>query len=402
VMNRIAFRFCFTYFGLYTLATQIGGSLILIPFVSFRGLGLLWPMREITVWVGEHIFHTTSSLVFTGNSRDTDFFWIQTFWLLIVAIAATAVWSVLDRRREDYPTLQKWFRVFIRLAVASQMFEYGMTKVIPVQFPAPSLITLVTPVGNLSRQGLLWTFIGASPAYEIATGCAELVAGILLLVPRTAMLGALVAFADMAQVFVLNMTYDVGVKLVSFHLLMMSLFLLVSSTRTDLFRSAGANRIAVALQIVLGVYMLAMQADVNWVYWYREGGGAPKSALYGIWDIEQLSVDGQVRPAVLNDYDRRWRRAIFDAPDSMAFQRTDDSFAHYGAFIDSRNRTLALTKGRSRKWRADFTFERPAEDRLILDGEMDGYKIRMQLQLVNFDTFRILNSGFRWVRPPDP
>ena len=123
---------------------------------------------------------------------------------------------------------------------------------------------------------------------------------------------------------------------------------------------------------------------------------------YGIWDIEQLSVDGRVRPAVLNDYDRRWRRAIFDAPDSMAFQRTDDSFAHYGAFIDSRNKTLALTEGRSRKWRADFTFERPAADQLILDGEMDGYKIRMQLQLVNFDTFRILNSGFRWVRPPDP
>src|SRR5207302_9553253 len=84
-----------------------------------------------------------------------------------------------------------------------------------------------------------------------------------------------------------------------------------------LFRSARANRIAVALQIVFGIYMLAMQADVNGVYWYREGGGAPKSALYGIWDVEQLSIDGQVHPAVLNDYDRRWRRAIFDASDSM-------------------------------------------------------------------------------------
>src|SRR5437867_13450173 len=105
-MKRVAFRFCFIYFGLYTLATQIGGSLILIPFVSFRGLGLLWPMREITLWVGEHIFHTTSSLVFAGNSGDTDFFWFQTFWLLMVAILATAVWSVVDGRREFCVSLE--------------------------------------------------------------------------------------------------------------------------------------------------------------------------------------------------------------------------------------------------------------------------------------------------------
>lgn len=155
------------------------------------------------------------------------------------------------------------------------------------------------------------------------------------------------------------------------------------------------------VQIALGIYMLAMQADVNWVYWYREGGGAPKSALYGIWDVDQLSINGEARPAVLNDYDRRWRRVIFDAPDSMAFQRTDDSFAHYGAAIDEYKHTLALTMERSKKWRADFAFERPSPDELILDGEMDGYKIRMKLQLVNLDTFRLLNSGFRWVRPSD-
>jgi hypothetical protein len=38
---------------------------------------------------------------------------------------------------------------------------------------------------------------------------------------------------------------------------------------------------------------------------------------------------------------------------------------------------------------------------LILEGEMDGHRIRAELQLVERDTFRLLNSGFRWVRPPD-
>ena len=138
-------------------------------------------------------------------------------------------------------------------------------------------------------------------------------------------------------------------------------------------------------------------------YWFAEGGGgSPKSALYGIWDVEQLSVDGQIRPPLLNDYDRRWRRVIFDAPTRIVFQRTDDSFAHYGATIDADAQSIALTKGNSRSWQAAFAFHRPAGGHLILDGEMDRHRIHMELQLVEFDSFRLLNSGFRWIRPPDP
>ncbi len=416
--TRVLFRFCFSYFGLFSLASQISGSLIVIPFVSYRGLGILWPMREITMRVGRDLLGIRSPMIYEGNSRDMDFFWVQTLWLLVVAIAGTAAWSVMDRRRENYIALHKWFRLFIRFALASQMFEYGMTKLIPVQFPSPSLTTLVTPVGNLSLSGLLWTSIGASHAYEIFTGCAELLGGILLVVPRTTTIGALISLADMIQVFVLNMAYDIGVKQVSFHLILLAVFLLAPDFRrlADFFflnraaeapnepalgRTPRANRIALAMQVVLGAYLLAIQADVNWVYWYAEGGGKPKSGLYGIWEVEQLAVNGQARPAALNDYDRRWRRVIFDSPDAVAFQRTDDSFARYGVSIDDSTKTLSLTKGKSRTWRSQFRFDRPREDRLVLDGQMDGLEIQMQLQRVEFDTFRLLNSSFRWVRPPD-
>ena len=126
------------------------------------------------------------------------------------------------------------------------MFYYGLAKVIPTQFPPPSLVTLVEPVGNLSRTDLLWTFIGASTAYQIFTGCAEVLGGILLVVPRTTMLGALICLADMIQVFVLNMTYDFGLKLISFHLILMSLILLAPDFRrlSNLFfldRAAGPS-----------------------------------------------------------------------------------------------------------------------------------------------------------------
>jgi uncharacterized membrane protein YphA (DoxX/SURF4 family) len=415
---RTAFRFSFLYLGLFCLATQIAGSLFLIPSGSFRGFGPLWPMRSITVWIAKHFFGVTEPLVYGRYSGETLFYWIQMLWLLILAAVATVTWSVLDRRRQNYVTLHKWFRLFVRFALAASMLEYGMTKVIPTQFPRPPLNTLVTPVGNLSLSALLWTTIGASPAYEIFTGCAEVLGGILLMIPRTTTLGAMICLADMTQVFVLNMTYDIGVKQISFHLILLSLFLLApefprlanffllnrpagASTQSQLFSAVRVNRIAFAAQMIFGVYLIAAYAYINWTYWYVAGDGRPRSPLYGIWNVNQLWIDGELGPSVLNDYDRRWRRVIFDLPESIAFQRVDDSFARYGASIDIYKSTVALTKGNSKKWKAGFTFERPAQDQLVLDGDMDGHKIHAELQLADFDTFRLFNSRFRWVRPEE-
>jgi hypothetical protein len=293
-----------------------------------------------------------------------------------------------------------------------------MTKLIPVQFPAPSLTTLVTPVGNISLQGMLWVTIGSSRGYEIATGCAELLAGILLVIPRTALLGALICLADMAQVFLLNMTYDIGVKIISVHIILLTLIWLAPESRrlaeffifdrtpaprkeAPVWKSRRAMSIALAAQLLFGGYLLLVQADVNWVYWYAQGGGKPKSPLYGIWNIQELAIDGQAHPAAVNDYDRQWRRVIFDTPETLVFQRIDDSFAHYGVTVDEYRKTMALTKGQSKKWKSDFTFQRPEPGTLILDGTMEGHQIHMTLQLLEPDTLRLLNSGFRFVKPPD-
>ncbi len=77
----------------------------------------------------------------------------------------------------------------------------------------------------------------------------------------------------------------------------------------------------------------------------------------------------------------RWRRAIFDVPTRAAFQKMDESLARYGAAIDTKDNTLKLTKNDDQNWKASFTYTRPAPDRLVLDGEIDGHKEKMELQL---------------------
>ena len=411
---RVAFRFCVAYFTLFSLSNQIIGGLIVIPKVDVPEIGILWPLRQITFWTARHVFHVTRTLVYTGSgSGDKTFDWVQAFCLLLIAATITAAWSILDRRRENYVTLHKWFRLYMRFVLASEMLLYGLVKVIPLQMPFPLLTRLMEPYGNFSPMATLWYSVGASPAYEIFAGSAETLGGILLIIPRTATLGALVCLADLTQVFALNMTYDVPVKLFSFHLILFSVFLLAPEGRRlfDFFlsdraakppsqpplcRTARANRIAVGLQVVFGLYLAGMNVYGSVQSWHEYGGGRQKPSLYGIWNVDELSIDGQVRSPLLTDYDR-WRRVIFDFPMYTQFERMDETFAGFGSSISDKDKTLTLTKGDDKKWKAVFAFNRPAPDELVLDGAMDGHKTHMQLKLLDRSKLTLVGRGFHWI-----
>jgi hypothetical protein len=142
---------------------------------------------------------------------------------------------------------------------------------------------------------------------------------------------------------------------------------------------------------------MAMNAYGSWIGWHLYGGGSPKSALYGIWNVEQLNIDGQTRSPLITDYGR-WRRVIFDAPSRMAFQRMDDSLARYGASIKVDDKILTLTEDDDKNWKASFIFQRPNPDQLILDGNMDGHKVHMQLELFDRKKFLLVSRGFHWVQ----
>jgi hypothetical protein len=169
------------------------------------------------------------------------------------------------------------------------------------------------------------------------------------------------------------------------------------SAQPQLFLTRRASQIALAAQIFVGIWLLGMNVYTAKVDWHTYGGAREKSSLYGIWNVDVLSIDGQLRSPLLTDYDR-WRRAIFDVPERMAFQRMDDSFAHYGAAINPNNKTLSLTKSSDKNWKGNFIFERVAPDRLLLDGDMDSHKIHMQLQLVDQSKFMLVSRGFHWIQ----
>jgi uncharacterized membrane protein YphA (DoxX/SURF4 family) len=390
--TRLAFRFCFIYFSLYTVLPKI--EQLLLPANGLPGVGQV--IDGLVAWTGLHMFHVTATPVESG-SGDTMYDWVTTFCTLLVAVAGTAVWSVLDRRRDQYDRLDRWFRVLMRFALGSTMIGYGFAKAIPLQMPAPSLTRLLEPYGNFSPMGALWYSIGASFPYEIFVGCAEVLGGVLLFIPRTALLGALICLADTVEIFTLNMTYDVPVKLFSFHLVLMSLVLLAPDV-LRVCRAVFYHRVrwlATSVHVVLGAYLvwIAMSGSVR--QWYTFGGGAPKPPLYGIWDIDRMTIDGVERAPLVTDFDR-WRRVVIQFPTAITFWRMDDSTYALGSTVDAAAKTITISRANNVK--NHFTFDQPDPDHLTLDGDFGGHRIHMDTHLFDRQKFLLVTRGFNWIQ----
>ncbi|HEV7763557.1 MAG TPA: hypothetical protein VGQ76_01020, partial [Thermoanaerobaculia bacterium] len=204
--TRIAFRFFCAFFLLY----------FPIPMLPIQFLGSVFQtFYTATVSpVGQLVFGVEAKQRTTG-SGDTTWDWVQLFVIVVLSSVITLVWSILDRKRTSYPRLLVWSRVFVRFALAAAMIEYGLAKALPTQFVPPSLDRLMMPFGQASPMGLLWTFMGWSPAYTVFAGIGELLGGLLLTTRRTALLGALITAGVMVNVAMMNFSYDVPVKLYS-------------------------------------------------------------------------------------------------------------------------------------------------------------------------------------------
>jgi uncharacterized membrane protein YphA (DoxX/SURF4 family) len=228
--TRVAFRFSVLYFGLYVLMTQMLAGMLPIPKFRVPVLAEKPPMRNLVIWVGNHLLGVKPTVHPTG-SGDTLFDWTYAVTGLLLAALGTVVWSLSARRTTSYPRLSKWFRLFLRVALGTTMFSYGFAKVFPLQMPTVFLSRLLEPYGDFSPMGVIWYSIGAAPGYERFIGSAEVLGGLLLLLPRTTLIGALVTFGVTFGVFMVNMTYDVPVKLFAFHLVLMSIFLIAPDAR---------------------------------------------------------------------------------------------------------------------------------------------------------------------------
>ncbi len=270
------------------------------------------------------------------------------------------------------------------------MIASGIFRLIPVQMPPLRPLDQLQRLGEFTQGELLRTVVGASPIFQSFTGLAALLGGVLLLFPRTVLLGALICAANLSMAVTLAVCYDLPKLYVSF-LFVLALLLLAPDLRrlANLFLldraveppepppfvPGRADRVLIllgALLIVAGA-VLAVPRLIRL--------HPPKPPYYGSWNVEELTVDGEESADP-----RRWSRAVFQDPGALDVELAIGLRRRHALDLDLSRKILTLD-GQTR-----FTFQEPEEGVLVLEGRLDGRHTRAKLRRV-----LLSDPWFHWV-----
>jgi hypothetical protein len=416
----ILFRFVVVYFILYlapwTFLDYIpGGYVVTRYYYQARASSLNY--------MNTHVFKLYKVLVPENGSGDTSMAFTQIWTMLLIAFTACLVWSIVDKKNENYNRSAYWFRIMLRFFLIIQCFGYGFDKVFLEQMSFPNMSQLATPLGDFLPMRLNWMFMGYSDKYQSFSGIMEVVAGILLLFRRTSTFGTLFAAGVFANVFAMNIAYDIPVKLFSMHLLIMSLVLLAFEYRRIinffiLNRNAETGslydvkfpkkwiRITLLSAKLLFIGNFFFLVMYNYYSKYTQDKSTPdsKPIRSGMYEVKTYKLNGDTIPPFLSDT-LRWRDIVFEKNGRGSVNTRDTLFrqryrrGYFNSEIDTTKKEIAFSKTNA----AFETFslfslhyELPDSAHIILYGKIRNDSVYAVLQRSSRH-FQLAERQFHWL-----
>ncbi len=373
--------------------------------------------NDLCKWAAAHVLHVEVIIQPTG-SGDTMLSYVRCFCVLVIAATAALLWMPvrwgLSRWKPKWRLdagLMSLVRVLVRFYLLRMFLGYGLAKVFPLQFSQPSPHRLAEQLGDMSPMGLLWTFMGFSPAHQMYTGMVEVLAGLLLTTRRTTLLGSLIGFAAMLHVFILNMCFDVPVKLYSFHYVLMTFFLAAPDLPrlfnvlvlgravpalplAPLWGSRRFDRLAIVFRTLVVAAMLASQIQGSYTRWQDTHGALPLPAG-SHWDVIRMQIDDK---ELSKGDPQSWTWLEFTNKSVMRLAGPTPAPMPYRTTWKPDSKELTLSKFGGPAFSATFTYELPEPDKLELRGTMEGKAITATLQRTPEKQYQLMNRGFHWVQ----
>ncbi|MES2775433.1 MAG: hypothetical protein V4722_14760 [Bacteroidota bacterium] len=347
----------------------------------------------------------------SNGSGDTTYSWVSTLINIILAVAGAAVWMLVGKKK-DYARPHQFLLMTMRYFLAYMMISYGFVKIIQTQFPYPGLGRLVQPYGESSPMGLAWTFMGYSTAYNFFTGSCEVLGGLLLCFRRTQTFGALFSMTVCINIFVMNMCFDIPVKLFSLHLLLFATYIAAgdinrlvaffftnktTSTRQNTFYFASSKRRkqwAWLKWIVVLFIFYTEYADTEKRY-YQSGMGKPRQPLYGIYNAEYKIVNNDTVPLVYKDT-TNWKQLVLAYKGFAKVKLLNDSSVWYVFKVDTIKHSIGFypEEDSSTRYQMAYTVNK---DLFTMSGRMKSDSVVLQFRRYDESKFLLNNRGFHWI-----
>lgn len=385
---------------------------------SYYYLGMDW----LVELANKHVFHVREVLVPLNGSGDTSYGWTQVWLFLSLALIGCVLWSLVDRKRSHYTAADYWLRNVVRYFIAMTCLGYGIIKIFALQMPFPNMSQLATPLGDYLPMRLSWMFIGYSTPYQVFSGVMETIAGLLLLNRRSVTLGVIMGAGVFANVAMMNLAYDIPVKIFSLHLFLYCLFLIAydykrifsffllnkSTDSTSLYElqiTAKWARIARwVIKSVLVIFTVIIPFNNSWGR-YQSGLMVPdsKPIASGVYNVISFERNGKMISPLPGDT-LTWKDVIFEkgtmgsvnTTDSLFRQRYRRGYFNYRA--DTIAKAIHFFK-RSVQGDSTFLFAMNYQfnhDTILLEGKIREENHRIQL-IKSKRHFQLAEKQFHWL-----
>jgi hypothetical protein len=422
--RKIAFRFAFIYLVLYTTPWALAVNSI--PYVGnyageitqFYDIAWDWLVRAANA----QFFHIAENLVPFNGSGDTSFGWAQLWLTLCLAAIGCIIWSAIDRKRNNYEAIDYWLRVCVRYYISFFCLSYGIIKIFSLQMIFPNVSQLATPLGDFLPMRFSWLFIGYSTPYQMFSGVMETLAGLLLINRKTVTLGLVTATGVFMHVFVLNLAYDIPVKLFSGHLLLLCVYLLMYElprlinffilnrvSEPDTFFNLELNnrwlrygRIVAKLTFVIVAFAMPVYNTYNNSKQFYDTSIEPKPIKDGLYDIELFVKNNKdTIPPLVTD-STRWKNIVFerngsgsvDAHEPLFFQRYRRWYFNYKP--DTTKNIVHFTPFRDTTKVLSMKYDIPDENTIHLWSKYKGDSLYLKLRRSKRH-FQLTERQFHWL-----
>ena len=296
----------------------------------------------------------------------------------------------------------------MRYTLAFTLFSYGFSKVFPLQFPFPALSRFIEPFGDFSPMGVLWQFMGSSPAYTMFAGARRRSAECCSCSGETT-LGALVSAAVLLNVVVLNFCYDVPVKLYSLNLLLMAVFLMApdlgklagflvmnrpaapATSSGPVFEKRWMRIGALAVKVLL-VGFFPIQNVVEDIGYKNAVVHPDRPPLYGLYQVESFTRNGKEVPPLITDLSR-WKTVVAQYAALLQIRMMDDTLRGFAAQYDSLGQHC-YPHG---DFKIILTYSRPDANHVVMTGTLENDPLEIRMRRRDPSEFLLVNRGFHWI-----
>ncbi|MGX7667668.1 hypothetical protein [Flavobacterium pedocola] len=378
-------------------------SLLLVYYFFYIfGFILGFALEPMVHFVGKHIFNISYEFEVNGyGSGDNTYSYLAAFCNLMLSIVLAFPVSLLMGKAKNIQTVKNYFIVLLRIYLIFFMLIYGLSKILPMQFPPIGLHRLEQTYGSSSPMGLAWAFMQYSQTYSAFAGIAEVLGALFLLSRRTMTLGALLLTGVMTNVVMMNFCYDIPVKLSSSHMLFAALIILSSDYKRIVnffvLNTATAPRIHhngfengeepkaffISKVVLKVVFSIGITTYFIIQYYSFKEEMEKKPAVYGIYTV--IPEKGSTT---------KYSSFVFDQYNMGTITNAENQKTWYTYNLDPKTQTITLDPGKvSKKEKETFRYTETKKELVLTRPTSE----KIHLKKKTGDDLLLINRGFNWI-----